>query len=187
MARPKGKLFALLAVFAAIGLVAASGAFTTVEADRTAEVNVAGDDAALLAIAPNASSPNGDGAYARTQGGQFQLVLNDSVNPGQGGSGLNPDATTEINHVFNVTNQGTQSVDVGVSITVNGDSGISVGSGQSAPNIYLYSGDDTGTDLTSGTVTLSQGETQSMSVYIDTTGLSDSDSLDLTITISANA
>ncbi|ERG94186.1 MAG: hypothetical protein J07HQW2_00620, partial [Haloquadratum walsbyi J07HQW2] len=35
---PKGKLLALLMIFTAVGGVAATGAFTTVEAERTADV-----------------------------------------------------------------------------------------------------------------------------------------------------
>ncbi|ERG92237.1 MAG: hypothetical protein J07HQW1_02272 [Haloquadratum walsbyi J07HQW1] len=45
---PKGKLLALLLAFTAVGGLAATGAFTTVQADRTADVTAAGDSNALL-------------------------------------------------------------------------------------------------------------------------------------------
>ena len=55
----KSKIFALVLIFAAIGVAAGTGAFTTAEADRTAEVNVAGDANALLGIT-EAQNTNGN-------------------------------------------------------------------------------------------------------------------------------
>jgi len=81
---------------AAIG----TGAFTSVEADRGVTVNVAGDESALLALAPcdTGSYPNGE--YASIQDGQFTLDI----------PNLNGNAFTRIDNVFRVTNQGTQPV-----------------------------------------------------------------------------
>lgn len=101
--KPKGKLFVLVAVFAAIGLVTATGAFTTVSAARTAEINVAGDSAALVAISA-ASGPNN--AYFSTSGGQAVIELTTT----EGATGVNQRAETDIRNVFTITNQGTQEV-----------------------------------------------------------------------------
>lgn len=156
--RPKGKLLALLAIFAAIGLVTATGAFTTVSAERTVNVNVAGDSAALLQIEANATSPNG--AYAATNGNQFQIDLS-SNNADFGGaftgSGVNDEALTRIDHVFNVTNQGTQAVEVTVTGLPNG-------------LIFYLGGDHTAplTSASSATRTINPGETLSIGVQVDT-------------------
>jgi hypothetical protein len=183
--RPKGKLFALFAVFAAIGLVTATGAFTTVQADRTAQVNVAGDASALIALQP-ATGSNGD--YARIDGNQLQLVFNSSAGGTETGDGINEDANTTIDNVFNVTNQGTQTVDISVSVSNNGTD-INVGSGANQPYIYFYNASDESVDLTSGTTinNVETGENASIGVYIDSHGLEESDDLDLTVTINATA
>lgn len=84
--------FVLLAVAAVVG----SGAFSAVTADRSATVDVAGDDSALLAITPFSPAPSG---VTFGSGGTFSL----QVSPG---------ATTTYAGLFNVTNQGTQPVSV---------------------------------------------------------------------------
>lgn len=195
--RPKGKLFALLAVFAAIGLVTASGAFTTVEADRTATVNVEGDSSALLGI--SAADTNNGNAYASTSGDGLTIQFT----TGNSGDGLNPDAQTSIGYVVNVTNQGTQDVTLSAGYsddnadftTLDGDI-----TSASDSDFFLYNntelnGDDvtvSGNTLTpldnqDNTVTLSPGDTVSLGVYVDTTGIGSSSSFDVTITLEASA
>jgi hypothetical protein len=171
MARPKGKLFALLAVFAAIGLVAASGAFTTVEADRTATVNVAGDDAALLAIEPGPDNPE----YLDDTGDEVEFDITAGAS---GSQELNLDALTKIDGAITVTNNGANEVTLAVS--VSGD------------NPGLVSINETGTtnDLTDGstTVTLTSGSSVDLDVVIDTrgAGLGAGDEIIDTITFEAS-
>lgn len=158
--RPKGKLFALLAVFAAIGIVTATGAFTTVSAERTVNVAVTGDGSALLAMEPNASSPNG--VYSYYDGNEIEVDIS-SANPNQGvgnftGDGVNDNATTTVDYIFNVTNQGTQTVNISVSYP----------NGQPA-GFHMYEGANSGTELSTQTYTLTQGETMSIGVYVNTT------------------
>jgi hypothetical protein len=52
----KGKLLALLMVFAAAGTLAATGAFTTVQADRAANIQAVGDGSSLIQTQPANSS-----------------------------------------------------------------------------------------------------------------------------------
>lgn len=107
MAKPKGKLFALLAIFAAIGLATATGAFTTVQADRTANINAAGDSAALLQLTPASE-------YAQSNNNQLQLDF-----AGSSGAGVNTEAITDLGRsVFVVENQGSQTVSVSVTAAV---------------------------------------------------------------------
>jgi hypothetical protein len=101
-----------LAVVVALLTVTASipftGAFTSTTADRTVSVSVAGDESAALGLEPSGAP---DGAYARIEGGQLELVFDGSTT-GVTGQGLNPSATTRFGDVFNVTNRGTQPVGV---------------------------------------------------------------------------
>ena len=175
MARPKGKLFALLAVFAAIGLVAATGAFTTVQADRTVSVNVSDDSDALLGLEANDSSSNG--GYVTTNNGEVVIDL-DSPGVAGGGAGVNDNATTLINHTINVTNQGTQQVDLNQIGNV----------GQSGVDVYLIA--DQSANLSAGdSVTLGVGDTASLGLKIvtDSANSGGGNSFDATVTLEADA
>lgn len=86
--RPKGKLLALFAIFIAIGLVTATGAFSSVTAERTATVQTAGDANAFLGFQVVQS------AYATTTASdELKITV----------SSLNKNATTDLGVVFNVT------------------------------------------------------------------------------------
>ena len=101
---PKGKLLALLLAFTAVGGLAATGAFTTVQAERTAEVNVDGDANALLQITPVPDPANSDFiSENNTGGGTFQISLDDNVNAR---------ASTSAEDLVNITNNGEEPVDV---------------------------------------------------------------------------
>lgn len=82
------------------GLIAGTGAFSQVEANRTADVGVSGDSSALLGIEDNGSSivsateTDGDGVDTI----EFQE------------SDLNDDATTRYNYSLDVTNNGNSTV-----------------------------------------------------------------------------
>ncbi|MFB6211625.1 MAG: hypothetical protein ABEI76_08820, partial [Halobacteriales archaeon] len=102
---PSGKLMALIAVFAAIGVITGTGAFTTVTAERTATVGVSGDSAALLGITGLSSEAT------QNSNGVLQLNLPDNINP---------NAATEWDRVFKITNNGQNAVTI--NITVEDDS-----------------------------------------------------------------
>ncbi|MFB6360163.1 MAG: hypothetical protein ABEH59_02465 [Halobacteriales archaeon] len=92
--RPKGKLFALLAIFAAIGIVTATGAFTSVQAERTMDISVVGDASANLAL-----TDAGNG-YVDTSGNQISLSFNE----------VNIRADTDFGAVLDITNNGPNQV-----------------------------------------------------------------------------
>jgi hypothetical protein len=181
--RPKGKLFALVVLFAAVGLITATGAFTTVEAERTATIDVAGDADALLALEP-ADGDQNNGAVQQTNN---ELTV-DLTSPGsQGAEGINPNANTTFNPAINVTNQGTNQIDLSV--------GISINSGDlTSNNIKLNAtGGDTAVsgDITQTTVTLNSGETVELALILDLTSDSGNQintlgNTDVTITFTAN-
>ncbi len=90
---------------AAVGTSAliGSGAFTQVKADREVKIKVADDNDALLAFQAS-EGPNGD--YAEESNGTLTI---DTSNLG-GSSGVNQDASTRIRDVFEIQNEGTQTV-----------------------------------------------------------------------------
>ncbi|MFD1634768.1 DUF1102 domain-containing protein [Haloplanus ruber] len=91
-------------------VVNGTGAFTSVEADRDVAVDVAADANAFLAL--EAVGPNAP--YTETTDGQFGVDLTGDNATSAGGQGVNADATTVFEDLFEVRNQGTQEVDVEV-------------------------------------------------------------------------
>jgi PKD repeat protein len=145
----RDRLAILAAIFLIISAITGSGAFTSVSAERAVSVSVAGDRAAYLALSPS-NAP--DGEYARISGGELELVFDGSAS-NVAGDGLNPDATTGFSNVFNVTNQGTQPVELS----------IDDGSPQAT-----FSVGDTRIDDESGTVVLEPGETVQVDITLTT-------------------
>lgn len=84
----------LIGVFLALTLLLGSSAFSAVTADRTASVSVAGDDAALLAIAPHTSA-----SEHFVDGDELHLQVTATT-------------TKTIDPLFTITNQGSQAVGV---------------------------------------------------------------------------
>jgi len=116
---PKGKLLALFAIFLAIGGVAATGAFTTVSAERTADVSTAGDSSALLGLsAASGSELAADGTD------QVQITLDS----GQGASGVNLNASTSEDATLTITNNGDDTATVWIQASAAPSSG----------EVYLY-------------------------------------------------
>jgi len=111
-------------MLAALGSVAvggatavSTGAFTSVQADRTVSVSVADDSDALLAFDASGSTNR---AYANTSGQAISIDISDSNDSGFAGedpSGVNADALTQILDIFEVRNQGTQAAVVYVDPT----------------------------------------------------------------------
>jgi hypothetical protein len=171
--RPKGKLFALLAVFAAIGLVTATGAFTSVQAQRTADVNVAGDGSALLQLtSENAkfASVNGD---TNSNAGELTLTF-DSINT---------DAETDLGAVFNVTNNGDDTVTVHIA---DGNDGESASFADTNDDVNFLKPNGDSLEGSGNQVSLDPGEGISVTVVIDIGDTSPGDLLDGEIVIVAD-
>ncbi|MFC7185851.1 hypothetical protein [Halorubrum yunnanense] len=91
---------------AAIG----TGAFSSVEAERDVTVEVGGDNSAYLGLKAERDDIISD------DGGNGQLSLDfGSQTTNKGGEGFNEDAETEIDGVFKIINQGTNTVAAGFS------------------------------------------------------------------------
>jgi hypothetical protein len=105
---PKGKLLALLLAFTAVGGLAATGAFTTVQAERTATVNTAGDANALLAL-----EAINDTEFAANTGGTLEITAQDE--------NVNNDAVTLDDNVINITNNGNDEVTLSATLASSSD------------------------------------------------------------------
>lgn len=88
------------ALVASGGAVLGTGAFTTVQAERTVEVETAGDGNAFLALEPISGSDNSDEYAEITGDGLLEVTIPD----------VNLNAITHIDRVFQVINNGTQDV-----------------------------------------------------------------------------
>ncbi|MCY4732949.1 hypothetical protein KY092_20680 [Natronomonas gomsonensis] len=106
-----------------------TGAFTSVDASRTAQINIAGDSSALLAL-DDSNSTNADYVEYSTYDEAFINIESDNSELNESPSGINTDADTKIDDIFRVRNQGTQEAFV----YVDPDS--------VTPNTITYSGDD---------------------------------------------
>lgn len=146
----KGKLLVLVAIFAAFVLVTATGAFSTVEAQRTADVNVAGDSGALLGLEA------GDSGLIQSPNDEVEITLDGNSNAG----GVNANAITAVDEprFLNITNNGNQNVEINIEYTTGTD-----------VDVYFVVSEDDVADNTSGSLDdtnkLSDGDTQ----LIDTT------------------
>lgn len=104
------KALAVVVVLSLVIAIPGTGAFSSVTAERTASVSVADDTDAFLGLEPHNSA---NGQYATTNDGQLELRI-DETNPAISGEGVNQNAITTFDDVFNITNQGTQRVAVSV-------------------------------------------------------------------------
>lgn len=125
------KMLAVLGTLSGGAAIASgTGAFTSVEADRDVAVEVAADSSAYLAL--NATGPNAP--YTNTSNGQLGIDLTGSNTSGiSGGQGVNTNAVTVFEDIFEVRNQGTQDVDVEITPLTFVDTG----SGSNPPNTLI--------------------------------------------------
>ena len=132
------------------GALVGTGAFSSVEADRTVDVSTANDDNALLQITEGAGASSGE-IFANANN---ELSLNQS--------NFNTDAITTFDNAVNVTNTGNESVTLYVE---DGDPGI-------GESLFLNKSDGTsivGTDTNTG-VEITAGSSVELDVVIDVRG-----------------
>lgn len=167
------------AVGAGVGAAVGSGAFSRVYADRAVQVDVVSDDDAYLRL--TATDPN----YAADDGGQLSLAIDDEfeeyrdADPEEVNDGVNADATTYLDDVFEVENQGTRPV--AVYSTHDPPAG--------APSLSIYDSSDSAREPLSPadpSDPIAVGRTLSAGVRIDSHGVRIDDSpYELTLTIGA--
>ncbi|MFD1570523.1 hypothetical protein [Halorubrum laminariae] len=106
MANRRSVLIGLGGLVAGGGAILSTGAFDTVEAQRTVSVETAGDADALLGLTP---AERGDGSNEYVEETEGTISIN--LDGGADADGLNQNAQTTIRNLVTVTNQGTQTVD----------------------------------------------------------------------------
>jgi len=101
-------------LIAGSGALVGTGAFSSVQADRSVSIETAADSAAALQIIPaqdDTGDPTPNGAeYIDDSGGTVEIDLTGTSN---GATGVNQNAVTNIDRLLQVTNNGTQEVAVG--------------------------------------------------------------------------
>jgi hypothetical protein len=145
-----------------------------VQADRTVDVAVAGDQSAYLGIDDVDSSPNS--VYVNAGGDTVSLDFSSDNNAIDGdGDGFNVNATTRIEDLLVVENQGTQEVGFYVDIssagagedfvTIEATDSPGANSDGLSDNVAYDGGDD---DTTANPVALSSGQKIFLHLEVDT-------------------
>ena len=157
-----------------------TGAFTSVTADRQVDVQVSEDANAYLGLQ---DSGDANDAYFDTSGDQysvdFESIPDDPTNGTAGGSGVNPNANTIAESVFQIVNQGTQEV----TVSLTGDSTISIQSQSTSISAPSSDGINASLSADATDATLSPGDSIDVDFAINS-GTSD---LNGTLEISAAA
>ncbi|MFB1064760.1 hypothetical protein [Natrinema sp. H-ect4] len=183
-------LVGLGTIVAGGGAALGTGAFSSVEAERTANISTVGDASGYLAIEahPNSSddsaTPNdpdttSDGSPYLTLSSDDELSFNfdGSGDPSTSASGLNRNALSKFGDLLQITNNGPNSVNLDVELrnsssnTTEEDSVFTAYISQSSPPTGGSEGDSV-----DGSVTLSSGDTLDIGFEIDLRDLSGLDS-----------
>ena len=136
MANRRSVLIGLGGLVAAGGAALGTGAFTTVEAQRTVTIDTAGDADAFLGLQVR------DDLDATSDDGLVELDLSSAANA----SGLNRNARTVLEKVLLVQNNGTQDgVDIEFTVDEIAANEATVTTGSGAEEIFNFSEDSTGT------------------------------------------
>lgn len=155
-------LLAGIGIAASGGVAVGTGAFTSVEAERTVNIEVANEDEALLTMEPDLDSENADFVNQGTDGVLF-FDINDVVGGDGSGKGPSTESVYTFDSVFNVRNRGTQEVFFETQFE-NIESLDSVG-------FYAGNEDDSVLDGEEYVGKIPVGETADMGIKIDTSDM----------------
>lgn len=113
MATRRSLLVSLGALIASGGAALGTGAFTTVQAERTVSVETSSDANAFLGIAPGVEGEE------YVTGGQTGIIEITISSTNAGGQGVNQNAITAIDQLLTITNNGTTDVTAGFDKTID--------------------------------------------------------------------
>jgi hypothetical protein len=179
------------------GVITGTGAFTSVNADRHATVQVSSDTAGYLQIYPSdegtLGEPNGTFATQTGAGNELGIDINDAAGSAPGSLGAGVDSRYVFDDVFRVRNEGTQDVFVQIDSVVTNT--VNTGSGGEIRLDFIAGGNQpsfSGADVIDGSaneMSVPVGnvravgirlETVDGSQYGDVTGPNDSNNIDST-------
>lgn len=145
-----------------------TGAFTTVEAHRTVDIEVAGDEDAYLGLAANSDNPVAADLVAEDGDGHLELTLD----------AINEHADTDLDDLFKICNNGKQPVCVWlekegevVQCTQGTFPGPPMNEERDAIQFYEDSDPEATIDSATTGVVLEVGDCQSVGVDLCTTGV----------------
>jgi len=111
MANRRSVLIGLGGLVATGGAVLGTGAFTTVTAERTVNVQTAGDASAFLGLEPATRNGSPENPYVTQTGETVEITLeNPDGDNDANATGVNANAETVFRNLVTVTNNGTQDV-----------------------------------------------------------------------------
>jgi hypothetical protein len=160
------------ATSAGAAVATGTGAFTSVEADRDIAVQVANDANGFLAL--EAIGPNAP--YIDTSNGTLGIDLTSNNATNAGGQGVNTNAVTVFEGMFEVRNQGTQEVDVEITPLTFIDTA-------SGDTLIVLIVPETGFP----SVPLTPGDAETYSLVVDSIPGGTSQEVDSTMTVNAEA
>jgi hypothetical protein len=169
----RNALIGLGSLVAGSGALVGTGAFSSVEANRTVSIGSAGDTSALLKIESGSGASAGEITGTDSSGNVSQFELS--------GSNLNGDAVTEFNKAIKITNTGAENVGLYVDDTSTSNIGSSEEldiEDSSSDGTIIGSGNSV--DLTSG------GGSVELDVVVDLTGSNAASNIPGEITIVAD-
>jgi hypothetical protein len=151
-----------------------TGAFSSVTADRTATVSIADDSSAFLGLTVGNSELS---EYVDESGNTISIKL---AGENVQGGGVNPDAITKFDDLLQISNSGSQEVEVTIS------------TGQEDPTLsdlssYITIDDNNDNSFVDG-VNIGQGNSKMVNVEFDLEGITNTYSnSDLTLVFTAEA
>lgn len=172
------------------GAVFGTGAFSSIEADRSVTVNIDGDSAGLLALNPDGDGANSD--VVQLVNGLLEINFDAAAS---GSQGVNLDASTLVGAItdgtsvdtnaLTITNNGSNTVELSFGINFDGaHSGLTGGNESNVLKLWTdTSGASAGSSINSGdfgnlvasNLTLASGDTANIALEIDTIGLDETD------------
>jgi hypothetical protein len=178
------ELLAGLGALAAGGAAAVgTGAFTRTTAARSVSVNVADEDEAYLALDELDGTTYQNATFASQKTANLiALDFNDEFGTDDGSDGVGLDSVYEFDNVFQIENQGTQSVDVEITSLSGGD----FSPAASGLTVEFYPGSQAGSPLDGNPVTLTTGESRQIGLKIETVD-PDINDFSAEATVSANS
>lgn len=156
------QLLAGLGAVAASGAAIGTGAFTSVEADRSVSVTVADEDRAYLALSPTEGANSTFVYQDSSTNKQLTIDINDANTTEGDGVGLN--SVYEFDDVFQIENQGTQEVDVSIDELTNTD----FDPNADGLTVQFYPGSDADSPLHDTPVTLGTGNSIAIGLKVET-------------------
>jgi len=171
-----------------------TGAFTSVEADRSVSVAVADEEtSSYLVLDALAQGNSENGAFATNSGGSsgteltldFNSEIPDPPNA-EGGEGPGKNSVYEFDEVFQVQNQGTQDVDVTIKTLDETQFEDSNDNSPSDLSLSFYPNSDAGTPLDGTPENVAAGGSLTVGVKIDI-GDVDFEAYDAEATVEADA